>query len=111
MKAIVTILFSLALVLAHLPASASPVKQLCQSASACGCGNSSCCVKTADAVPAPVAPAPATDNSRTQLLAAFQAVARFVLIQSDSVAPLAFLPAPPAPAAVPLYVRNCSYLI
>ena len=111
MKAIVTILFSLALVLSHLPAFASPAKQLCQSATACGCGDSSCCVKSPDSAPAPVAPTPAPDNSRTQLLAAFQAVAHFVLVQPEVIAPTAFLPAPPAPAAVPLYVRNCSYLI
>lgn len=111
MKAIVTILFSLALVLSHLPAFASPIKQLCQSAAACGCGDSTCCMKSADSVPAPVAPAQAPDNSRTQLLATFQAVAHFVLVQPESVAPPAFLPAPPASAAVPLYVRNCSYLI
>jgi len=110
-KAIVTILFSLALVLSHLPAFASPVKQLCQSKTACGCGDSACCVKSADSTPAPVAPAPTSDNSRTQLIAAFQAVALFVLVQPDDVAPSAFLPAAPAPAAVPLYVRNCSYLI
>lgn len=111
MKAIVTILFSLALVLSHLPASASPVKQLCQSEGACGCGNSACCVKSADSTPSPVAPVPTPDSSRTQLLAAFQAVAHFVLVQPDSVVPADFLPAPPAPTAVPLYVRNCSYLI
>lgn len=110
-KAIVTILFSLALVLSHLPASASPVQQLCQSKTACGCGDSSCCVKPADSAPAPVAPVPVPDTSRTQLLAAFQAVAHFVLVQPEVVAPSTFLPAPPAPAAVPLYVRNCSYLI
>ena len=110
-KALVTILFSLALVLSHLPAFASPVKQLCKSATACGCGDSSCCVKSADSNPAPVAPAPTPDNSRTQLVAAFQAVAHFVLAQPEVVAPTPFLPAPPAPAAVPLYVRNCSYLI
>lgn len=111
MKAFVTILFSLALVLSHLPASASPVKQLCQSAVACGCGDSACCMKSADSAPAPVAPAPTPDNSRTQLLAAFQAVTHFVLAQPEVSAPAAFLPAPPASAAVPLYVRNCSYLI
>lgn len=110
-KALVTILFSLALVLSHLPAPASPVKQLCQSATTCGCGDSSCCVKSPDSAPAPVAPAPTPDNPRTQLLAAFQAVAHFVLVQPESVAPPAFVPAPPAPAAVPLYVRNCCYLI
>ena len=111
MKALVTILFSLALVLSHWPAFASPVKQLCQSVVSCECGNSCCCMKAADSAPAPVAPASAPDNSRTQLLAAFQAVAQFVLVQSVTVPPSAFLPAPPASAAVPLYVRNCSYLI
>lgn len=110
-KALVTILFSLALVLSHLPAFASPAKQLCQSETACGCGNSCCCVKSPESAPAPVAPAPTPDNSRTQLLAAFQAVAHFVLVQSEAAAPPAFLSAPPAPAAVPLYMRNCSYLI
>lgn len=111
MKALVTILFSLALVLSHLPAFASPVKQLCQSETACGCGDSTCCVKSADSAPAPVAPAPTPDNSRTQLLAAFQTVAHFVLVQPEAVELSAFLPASPASAAVPLYVRNCSYLI
>lgn len=111
MKAFVTILFSLALVLSHLPTFASPVKQLCQSEVACGCGDSTCCVKSADSAPAPAAPVPAPDNSRTQLIAAFQAVAHFVLVQPEAVAPPAFLLAPPAPAAIPLYVRNCSYLI
>ena len=111
MKALVTILFSLALVLSHLPAFASPVTQLCQSEVGCGCGDSACCMKAADSAPAPVAPAPTPDNSRTQLLAAFQAVVHFVFLQPDVVAPSAFLPAPPALAAVPLYVRNCSYLI
>lgn len=111
MKAIITILFSLALVLSHLPAFASPVKQLCQSVTPCGCGDSSCCMKSADSTPAPVAPAPTPDNSRTQLLAAFQAVAHFVLVQPEVIAPTAFLAVPPVPAAVPLYVRNCSYLI
>ena len=111
MKAIVTILFSLALVLSHLPAFASPIKQLCQSATACGCGNTDCCMKSADSTPSPVAPAPTPDSSRTQLLAAFQAVAHFVLVQPEVAAPTHFLAVPPAPAAVPLYVRNCSYLI
>lgn len=111
MKALVTILFSLALVLSHLPTSASPAKQLCPNQTACGCGDSSCCMKPADSAPAPVAPAPTPDNSRTQLLAAFQAVAHFVFVQPAATTPGAFLPAPPAPAAVPLYVRNCSYLI
>ena len=110
-KAIVTILFSLALVLSHLPAFASPVKQLCQSEVACGCGDSACCMKSADSTPAPVAPAPTPDNSRTQLLAAFQAVAHFVLVQPEVAPSHAFLVVPPAPAGVPLYVRNCSYLI
>jgi hypothetical protein len=110
-KAIVTILFSLALVLSHLPAFASPAKQLCESATACACGDSTCCMKSPDSAPAPLAPAPAPDNSRTQLLAAFQTVAHFVLIQPESVATPHFLPAPHAAAAVPLYVRNCSYLI
>ena len=111
MTAIVTILFSLALVLSHLPAFASPVKQLCQSEVACGCGDSACCMKSADSAPAPVAPAPTPDNSRTQLLAAFQAVAHFVLVRPEVAVPPAFLPAPPSPAAVPLYMRNCCYLI
>ena len=111
MKAIVTILFSLALVLSHLPAFASPVKQLCQSETACGCGDSSCCMKSADSAPAPVAPAPTPDSSRTQLLAAFQVVAHFVLVQPEVATPNTFLAVSPAPAAVPLYVRNCSYLI
>lgn len=111
MKALVTILFSLALVLSHWSAFASPVQQLCQSEVACGCGNSTCCVKSADSTPSPVAPVPTPDNSRTQLLAAFQAIAHFVLVQPEAVATPAVLPAPPAPAAVPLYVRNCSYLI
>ncbi|MSU26574.1 MAG: hypothetical protein EXS27_01515 [Pedosphaera sp.] len=111
MKAIVTILFSLALVLSHLPAFASTTKQLCESATACACGDATCCMKSPDSAPAPLAPVPAPDNSRTQLLAAFQTVAHFVFIQPESVAPPPFLPAPPASAAVPLYVWNCSYLI
>lgn len=111
MKALVTILFSLALVLSHLPASASSVKQHCQSQTPCGCADSACCVKPVDSAPAPVAPAPTPDSSRTQLIAAFQAVAHFVLGQPEVAAPTAFLPTAPAPAAVPLYVRNCSYLI
>lgn len=110
MKAVVTILFSLALVLSHLTGFASPARQLCQAAKACGCGNTSCCVKTSDVTPAPLAPAPMPDNSRTQLLAAFQVVVQFVLVRPESV-PSAFLPASPTPAAVPLYVWNCSYLI
>ncbi len=110
-KALATILFSLALVLSHLPAFASPAKQLCESATACGCGDSTCCMKSPDSAPAPVVPAPAPDNSRTQMLAAFQAVAHFVLVRLEAVPSPAFFPAPPAPAAVPLYVRNCSYLI
>jgi len=111
MKAIVTILFSLALVLSHLPAFASPVQQLCQAETTCGCGISSCCVKSPDSAPAPVAPASTPDNSRTQLIAAFQAVVHFILVQPEVVVPSAFLPAAPAPATAPLYVRNCSYLI
>ncbi|MBI5802679.1 MAG: hypothetical protein HZA92_18395 [Verrucomicrobia bacterium] len=111
MKAIVTILFSLALVLSHLPASASPVKQLCNLATACDCGNSNCCMKAAESAPAPVAPAPNPDSSRTQLVVAFQAVAHFFLAQPEANTSHAFLAVPPAPAAVPLYVRNCSYLI
>lgn len=111
MKAVVTILFSLALVLSHLSVFASPVKQLCQNKTPCGCGDSSCCVKATDATPKPVTPAPAPDTSRTQLLAAFQAVAQFVPTQPAAAAATAFLPLTPAPAAIPLYVRNCSYLI
>lgn len=110
-KALVTILFSLALVLSHWPAFASPVKQLCQSETACGCGDSACCVKSADPAPAPVAPLPSADNSRTQWVAVLQAVLHFVGTQPESVGPRAPLPAPPAPADVPLYVWNCSYLI
>lgn len=111
MKALVTILFSLALVLAHLPAFASPVRQLCESPTPCGCGDSSCCVTSPDSAPARVAPVPAADSSRTQLLAAFQAVSQIVLFRAAANPPPTFLPAPPAPVAVPLYVRNCSYII
>ena len=110
-KAIVTILFSLALVLSHLPAFASPVKQHCQSEIPCGCGDSACCVKSAAPTPAPVAPIPTPDHSRTQWVAILQAVLQIVCFQTESVVPRAFLPAPPVPAAVPLYVWNCSYLI
>ncbi len=111
-KAIVTIFFSLALVLSHLTAFASPVQLICQSGSACGCGASGCCMKQADSAPAPVAPASAPATSQTQqLLAAFQAIAQFVLIQPEAVVRSAFLPAPPVSADVPLYLRNCSYLI
>ena len=110
-KAIVTILFSLALVLSHWPAFASPVKQLCQSEAACGCGDSACCVKSAGPAPAPVAPVPSPDNTRTQWAAVLQAVFHFACLQPESVISHASLPAPTAPAAVPLYVWNCSYLI
>ena len=111
MKALVTILFSLALVLSHWPASASPAKQLCQSAVACGCGDSTCCMKAAESVPAPVAPVPAPDDSRTQLLTAYQAVAHFVRDQPEAVTSHYLRTVTPARADVPLYVRNCSYLI
>ncbi len=111
MKAVVTIFFSLALVLSHLTGFASPTRQHCQNKSPCGCGNASCCVKTSDTAPVPMVPVPAQDNSRSQLLAVFQTVAGFVLVQPKlSVLPT-FLPAPPALADVPLFMRNCSYLI
>jgi hypothetical protein len=51
------------------------------------------------------------DNSRAQLIAAFQTVAHFVLVQSEPAETPAFLSTFPAPAAVPLYARHCSYLI
>jgi hypothetical protein len=110
-KALVTILFSLALVLSHLPAFSSPVKQLCHSETPCGCGDSACCMTKSDSTPAPVAPASMPDNSRAQLIAAFQTVAHFVLVQSKPAETPAFLSTFPAPAAVPLYARHCSYLI
>ena len=106
-----TILFSLALVLSHLTAFASPVRQLCKNATPCGCGNASCCVQASDASPVPVVPAPALDNAHTQLLAALQAVTSLVLAQLETSAPPPFFPILPAPADVPLFIRNCSYLI
>ncbi|NBV20538.1 MAG: hypothetical protein EBS05_00870 [Proteobacteria bacterium] len=110
MKAIVTILFSLALVLSHLSAFASPGQVVCQGKNLCGCG-SSCCVKVADTAPAPPAPVPVQNNSRAQLLAAFETVASIVLILPQSSAVVLVAPVSPAPADVPLFIRNCSYLI
>lgn len=111
MKAFVTILFSLALVLSHLPAFASPVRQLCKNQASCHCDMAACCMKVAGNTPAPKAPAPAQDNSRVQLLAALQTVSSVLQVQPQPYSVASFVPSVPSPADVPLFIRNCSYLI
>jgi len=110
-KPLVAILFSLALVLSHLAGFASPARQLCEAATACGCGDSGCCMAAADPTPAPVVPAPAPESPRGQLLAAPPLAARLVTPRPVAQASVAPFPALPAPADVPLFVRHCSYLL
>jgi hypothetical protein len=110
-KPLVTILFSLALVLSHWVGFASPAQRLCGAASACGCGDSGCCMASADSTPAPVVPAPAPETSRGQLLAALPLAVQFMVAHRAAPASELPFPALPAPADVPLFVRHCSYLI
>jgi hypothetical protein len=110
-KPLVTILFSLALVLSHWVGFASPARQLCEAATACGCGDSGCCMAAADTTPAPVIPAPAPESARGQLLAALPFTTQFMPLRPSAPVKDDIFPAMPAPADVPLFVRHCSYLI
>lgn len=110
-KALVTILFSLALVLSHWPASAASMRQLCQGAEPCGCGDSTCCMQNPGSETAPASPAPANESSRASILAAVQALGQWFLAPRSPVTLTPHLPVLPVSPAVPLFQRDCSYLI
>lgn len=110
-KAVVTILFSLALVLSHLSGFASPVVQFCKSPTPCGCCDSSCCISTSDTTPTPLLPAPASDNSRLQLVGIVQPTAALTSLSPAAAAHRQFCALAPVFAAVPTYLRNCIFLI
>jgi hypothetical protein len=110
-KAVVAILFSLALVLSHLNGFSSPVLQLCQSPTPCGCGDSSCCISTPDTSPTPLLPAPASDYSRLQLVAVVQPIVDFTSLKHELTLRPHFSAPAPVSSAVPAYLRNCVFLI
>src|SRR5438477_5890676 len=112
MKAAFAIFFSALLVLGQTAFSrAEPLGQAKALCARCDCGGKCCVTRSASTpAPAPAAPTPNTPLKQFQLALA-------------SAAQIYLLPEPPAPKvsspffshfksdAVPLYERNCSYLI
>ena len=110
-KAVVTILLSLVLLLAQaLGASAVDRPASCVAADCCS-GDKWCCAPASDAPQPPGAPLPTSGNYRVSLIAALPVLiaSQLPVPKQSSLTPIVTIP-PPA-AAVPLYVRNCSYLI
>ena len=110
-KAAVTIMLSLVLLLAQaLGASTVDRPANCVAANCC-CADKSCCTPTSDAPQSPGAPLPAGGNVRVSLVAALPTVIAWLLPTPQPSVFNSVVALPPPAAAVPLYVRNCSYLI
>ena len=112
MKTLLTILFSLALLGTQsvfiVGAPLGPPVSHC----ACDKCVTSCCKKKAssDSQPLPYAPVRSSAQSEWQFLAAVTTQLATRLTSSESEVFFRFLP-PVSAAAVPLYQRNCSFLI
>lgn len=92
----------------HNPQTASAPRE-CR---CCSCKQLNCCVAQPTPAPEPVpaTPARAISQSNLQIIAAF--VSLLLPAPEKATAPVSFSPSiSPVPTAVPLYDRNCSYLI
>lgn len=115
-KALVAILFSLALVWAQsVPArcgqsaTAGVARSACK---CCHCGGVDCCMKKTGPAPQPMPAAPAPASSQqVQLLLLAPATLAFVLPSAASSPFSSPATSPARAAALPLYQQNCTLLI
>jgi hypothetical protein len=116
MKLLLAILFSVTLVWAQCGpavwAQAAPAAAGGSGCACCHCGSADCCMGKTTQRPQPISAAPAPRGSQSShLLLVAPAALAFVLPQAPGSTFSPEAAAPPRAAALPLYQKNCTFLI